>query len=97
MSTNKEKENPKVKMVNIDEMLEIVGEYGRFQKMINVILCVFTLPSFYHVMLAFFAAHDPEWKCKANTSCEAQYGNGTFESAKNFRCSFDRTEWTYVF
>lgn len=80
--------------VSVDEMLMIVGSYGRFQKLINLILCLITLPSAVHIMIMYFAAHDPEWRCSANSTRCLQ--NRSFHHTENQRCKLDRADWEYT-
>ena len=55
----------------VEEMLDTVGGYGKFQKMINLLFCLMTIPSFTHVMITYFTAHTPSWICTTNsTRCQ---------------------------
>lgn len=89
-SYNKDKHQ----ILNVDEMLDVVGSYGKFQKLINLIFCIMTIPSFYQVMITYFAADDPKWRCAANSSlC---HFNGSFENLDARRCSMQRSDWEYI-
>ena len=79
--------------VNIDEMISIVGEFGRFQWMLEVVLCIMIFPQTYQVLIMYFAALTPTWRCIANTSCPF---NGTLASDNTARCNLARNEWEYT-
>ena len=81
-------------MASSSEMLSIVGEYGNFQKMVNVMFCIMILPSGYQVLISYFAADDPPWKCIQNSSiCKL---NGTLQNSDSRRCAMPRTQWEYT-
>ena len=79
--------------VNIDEMISIVGEFGRFQWMLEVMLCIMIFPQNYQVLIMYFAALTPTWRCIANTSCPF---NGTLSSDNTAGCTLARNEWEYT-
>lgn len=83
-----------IKEINVDEMLEIVGPYGKFQKVVNFLFCVMTVPPIFQIMLMFFAADEPPWKCAANsTKCRL---NETYEASDRRKCDFERKDWVYT-
>ena len=81
------------KLVSIDEMLTYAGEFGRFQWIITTLLC---LINFYgsQVMIMYFAALSPPWKCADNSS--VCLSNETFSNNNNQRCSMNRSEWIFT-
>ena len=80
--------------LSVEEMLDTVGGYGKFQKMINLLFCLMTIPSFTHVMITYFTAHTPSWICKTNsTRCQ---GNTSLPGVDQSRCSMTRKDWSYV-
>ena len=81
------------KLVSIDEMLTYAGEFGRFQWIIITLLC---LINFYgsQVMIMYFAALSPPWKCADNSS--VCLSNETFSNNNNQRCSMNRSEWIFT-
>ena len=84
-----EKQTPR----SIDEMLLLVGEYGRFQKIINVMFSIIAFPSAYQLMISYFAFVEPSWKCIKNTTCQL---NGTYEFKDKRHCHYNRSDWEYV-
>merc|ERR1711953_460837 len=75
-------------------MLLIVGSYGRFQRWVTLLLFVMTLPPVYHVMILFFAADTPSWRCHSNsTVCVF---NGTQDADDERRCHLPRGSWEYT-
>ena len=49
--------------LDIDAMLALVGDYGRFQKLINIIFCIMMFPSAMPVLITYFAVQSPPWRC----------------------------------
>ena len=86
-----EKQNP----VNIGEMLRLVGSYGRFQWMLDAVFCLMIIPCTYQILIMYFAALQPNWKCTPN-SVVCSIHNQTFPSHHNLRCSINRSEWQFV-
>lgn len=80
--------------MSIDDMLRAVGEYGRFQKTINIMFAIIAFPSAYQLMISYFAFDEPSWRCTKNSSwCRL---NGTFPFADKRHCQYQRSEWDYV-
>lgn len=83
------------KDVSLDQILETVGSFGRYQKAVNIFFCIMIIPSFFHVIITYFTVDTPDWQCVANSTI-CQY-NGTIISAKNLdRCHLPRAEWEYA-
>ena len=55
-------------LVTIDDMLLFVGPWGRYQKLVTLLLFIITLPPVYQVMLLSFATEAPPWRCVGNGS-----------------------------
>ena len=83
------------KSLSIDEMLTAVGEYGRFQKMVNVMFCAIMFPSVFPLVLPYFVVKNPRWRCAPNSTF-CRNDNDTFSSTNSSRCEIPRTEWEYV-
>ena len=80
--------------LNIDEVLELVGEYGTYQRILNVIFGLMEIPYVFIVYIMFFTALPPNWRCVSNsTQCTL---NGTFANDDEYRCNIPRSEWEYV-
>ncbi|XP_066928970.1 organic cation transporter-like protein [Clytia hemisphaerica] len=83
-----------LKKVSTDEILEQIGEFGRFQWILDGIFCIMLLPATFQTLIMYFAALQPEWRCVANsTICNL---NGTFSSENEFRCGIPRSEWEFT-
>ena len=81
----------------LDELLKFVGEFGRFQILFDIALCILLMPGMMLIFLPYFSQHNPPWKCVANSS--SCLLNGTFSLAsKSYkaRCQMPRTEWEYT-
>eukprot|EP00111_Clytia_hemisphaerica_P006838 TCONS_00019771-protein len=82
------------KELNVDDFLHLVGDYGKFQKTLNVIFGLMEIPYIFVIYILTFTAFEPEWRCAENsTVCSL---NGTFTSENNFRCHIPRSEWEYL-
>ena len=81
--------------VSIDEMLGYVGEFGRFQWMIQSLLCIMQFPPTFPPLIMYFAALTPDWRCTGgnNTYCNS---TKTFPSEDHTRCNMPREAWEYV-
>ena len=92
--SSEERSDVNKRTLSVNEMLEVVGGYGKFQKTINIFFCLMTIPSFTHVMITYFTAHTPLWSCAHNsTRCRS---NLTFKGADQSRCSMSRKDWSYA-
>ena len=79
---------------NVDGFLRMVGEFGKYQKILDAIFCFIFIPSSFQNLIMYFAAFQPEWRCVANsTICNL---NGTFSSEDEFRCGIPRSEWEFT-
>ena len=56
------------KASTIDEALEIVGEYGRYQKFLDLVFCLLNMPIAIQILMMTFATVTPEWRCKSTYS-----------------------------
>ena len=83
--------------VSVDEMLHHVGEFGRFQWMIQLLLCVMQFPPTFPSLIMYFAALTPAWRCSTNHNnsfCNST--NRVFPYSDERRCEWPREEWEYV-
>ena len=63
--------------LSFDGMLVCVGEFGRYQKLMILLSFLMNLACSMQIMIIYFAAFDPPWKCIGGT-CEDH--NKTFPS-----------------
>ena len=81
-------------VLGVDEMLPYVGEFGKYQKLMLLLVSLIYTPIAFHPFLMYFATLVPSWKCQTNsTIC---LFNGTFTGEDDRRCSLPRNEWTYT-
>ena len=86
--------NKKVEYLNIDGFLRMVGEFGKFQILLDAIFCFMIIPTAFQSLIMYFAALQPEWRCVTNsTLCTL---NGTFTSQNELRCQIPRSEWEFT-
>lgn len=77
----------------IEDALDIVGGYGRFQKLLVLLSGLLTIPHAMPNLLMMFAAKESTWHCLPNaTDCRI---NGTMASNDKYRCNIQRTSWEY--
>ena len=85
------------KQMKLDEILPLIGEFGRFQIALDIFLCIIQFPGVMLIFLPYFSQHSPPWKCMQNsTVCNM---NGTFGRGDNNydkRCGMERNEWEYT-
>ena len=80
--------------LTIDEALIYLGGYRQFQWIVDAIFCFMAMPRVFQVLLMYFAALDPPWKCVENsTVCLL---NGTLPSSNRARCGMSRSDWEYT-
>jgi OCT family organic cation transporter-like MFS transporter 15 len=79
---------------SIDDILSLLNPYGRFQRLVNVILAIMFIPASFHYLIMYFVAVDPSWRCVANsTVCLL---NGTHSSYNMHKCNLPRKQWEYT-
>lgn len=87
----------KLQRLSIDQVLAHVGEYGKFQILLNAILCVLKVPFGNILLIPYFSQHNPPWRCVRNSSfCLL---NGIYDAKSEnytYRCSLPRSEWEYT-
>ena len=83
--------------LEIDEILPVIGSFGRFQFVLELLFCIMELPNGLLIMMPYFSHHNPPWKCVANsTICQL---NGTFASGDDdykARCNMPRSHWKFT-
>ena len=89
--------NKAVTPLQIDEVLPLIGGFGRFQKIIVLFMSVIRFPTATLVLIPYFVQDNPKWKCVENsTVCLL---NGTFGRESRLykeRCSMSRSHWMFT-
>ena len=80
--------------LNINEFLEIVGGFGRFQWILEVFFILMFMPTVAQIYIAYFTAIDPDWRCVEDS--KVCLLNGTFPSTDEYRCRIPRSEWEFT-
>lgn len=84
----------KKKVLDIDEILPYIGEFGKFQKILVAMLTIIYFSMSFQILMIYFSTMIPSWQCNANsTVC---HFNGTLSPDDHSRCNMTRTEWHYV-
>ena len=81
----------------VDEILEQIGQMGRFQISRLAMFAFVMFPPTFHLLNMFFIAAEPPWQCvKNSTECKL---NGSFvpgDDDYDKRCDMNRSEWEYA-
>ncbi|XP_028391757.1 solute carrier family 22 member 15-like isoform X2 [Dendronephthya gigantea] len=81
----------------VDEILEVIGQMGRFQISRLAMFCCLVFAPTFHLLNMFFIGAEAPWQCvKNSTECKL---NGTFAAGDddyNFRCNINRSEWEFA-
>ena len=84
---------------DVDEILPFVGEFSRFQIIIEVLLMISIIPYTMPILIMYFAALNSPWRCAANSTMCTFPTNQTFDSSSSqyeARCSMKRSDWEFV-
>ena len=87
------------KECEVDDILPFVGEFSRFQIIIEILLCIAIIPQTLQVLIMYFAALKSPWRCVANsTSCTFPLNQTFSADSANYdtRCKFSRSDWEFV-
>ena len=80
--------------MNVDGFLRMVGEFGRFQILMEICFVFMIIAPVSQIYLLYFTAPELDWKCvEGSSQC---YLNGTQSSTNDFRCNISRSEWEFV-
>ena len=85
------------KEMELDDILPLIGEFGKFQIILDIFLCLTIFPGVMLIFLPYFSQHSPPWQCVGNSSICLL--NGTMARGDNDfykRCTMPRSEWTYT-
>ena len=91
------------KEYEVDEILPFVGEFGRFQIIVEALLCIAIIPQTLQVLIMYFAAQPSPWKCVLNaannaTACTFPQSQSFSSGHTNYtaRCKMPRADWEFV-
>ena len=83
----------------VDDILPFVGEFSRFQIIVEVLLCFIMIPQTLQNLIMYFAALNSPWRCVANSTVCTFPQNRTFSAEDDgytARCSMNRGGWQFV-
>ena len=83
--------------LSMDEVLPMIGEFGKFQILLEIAFCIMIFPVSMLVLIPYFAQHNPPWQCVNNSTICPH--NGTFgqsDDLYSFRCDIPRSEWEFT-
>ena len=70
------------------DMLSMVGGYGCFQRILNIMLMLLAVPASMQIVIMCFVGDKSDWRCVEGSDV-CRY-NGTFTSTDARRCSMPR-------
>ena len=85
------------KEYDVDGILTLIGEFGRSQIVLTIILCFLMIPTACQVLIMTFLGVNPPWTCN-NGSIECNRA-GVFSVNHEFyyrRCVMKRESWRFV-
>jgi len=80
--------------VTLEQVLQHVGEFGRFQKILDLLLLTLNFPIALQIFSTFFTTLTPTWVCVPGSS-HCTY-NTTQLGTDQRRCHMPRSEWIYT-
>jgi len=83
--------------LDIDEHLQMVGDYHLFQKLILIIFFITTIPTFYQLLLMVFTTVSPHWRCHPNSTVCTSPITTSFSPKNTSRCRMNRCVKTRTF
>ena len=86
--------------LNVDDYIKTIGEFGKAQKLITLIIWLMIIPCGYQNVIIVFIGDEPPWTCVSdNVTTSLCDKNGTFSETHSFyqkRCSMSRLSWTFT-
>ena len=84
-------------IADIDHVLPLIGELGRHQIIVLVILSLAVMPASLQWSVIYFLADDPPWRCVTNsTKCNVSELIKAGSTWNTLRCKIPREDWEYV-
>lgn len=80
--------------MTVEQVLQHIGEYGRFQKVLDLLFFVMNISVSCQIFTAYFSTLTPSWQCRRNSS-SCPY-NGTLPETDMRRCDIPREAWIYT-
>ena len=86
--------------LNVDDFIKTIGEFGRAQKLITLLLSLMIIPTAYQRTIMVFIGDEPPWTCVSDNrpTLRCNY-NGTFSESNTLyqnRCSMSRLSWNFT-
>ena len=97
MADGEKSKDKNVILLDVDDILKKIGQFGLYQIFLVGILCLLMVPVTYHSLIMAFIGNNPSWRCAVNsTQCNS---TGIFDLNHDFygaRCSMNRSSWEYT-
>ena len=85
------------KCLRMDEALPLIGEFGKYQILLDIALCIMTFPNSMLVLIPYFTQYNPPWRCSRNsTICRYNGTFGAYDKLYESRCTMPRSAWEYT-
>ena len=86
--------------INVDEFIKTIGEFGKAQKLITLMLSIMIVPTVYQRSIIVFIGDEPPWTCLSdNRTTLLCNKTGTFSESNSLyqkRCSMSRFSWKFT-
>ena len=90
-------DNSTVKLLDVDQFLEYVGQFGRIQIILQVMFCCIIIPSTNQTLVMTFVGNNPPWRCRQISSeCNKTGSFDVNDKFYNARCSMHRSSWEFT-
>ena len=84
------------KILSMDEVLPFIGEFGKFQIILEAAFCILIIPPAMLTLLPYFVQHIPPWQCSRNsTICPYNVTFSAHDKLYKSRCNMPRSEWEF--
>jgi len=81
------------KLTQVDDILPLIGGYGKFQFIVQIIIAFAAVPEVLQGLIMYFAANTPSWICINNgTYCEL---GKEYLGDNKMRCQIPADAWRY--
>ena len=92
MDTKEKKKRP----LDIESILMQIGEFGLYQKLVDMLFCAVTLILSFQILIMYFATLTPTWTCNnSSVACTSRY-DGVQPAEQKERCDLPPDSWRYT-
>lgn len=85
--------------LTVDQVLDKIGSFGRYQWILLGIFCFITVPiGTFPIMVATFITAEPDWVCVKGNNSVCNFTKPVSVRSEDYwaRCHMPRDNWTFV-